>query len=150
MLFGIISLSLSLDKAFADQVQRRIEEETRQTLQATESQVYTPSPEPVIDYGGWQNIRYIEFHDDDKDSSTPDSVDYMTWFDTRLWLRATLKPALNAEDAPQREYALYLRLKNWYTISAPKETAGGSDNDGPHLEYAYLSFQMQPAWLFRQ
>jgi hypothetical protein len=143
----LASLCLSTGKLFADQAQRRIEEETRQRLQATEAPVYTPSPEPVIDYGGWQNIRYIEFHDDDKDSSTADSVDYMTWFDTRLWLKATLKPALKAEDALQREYALYLRLKNWYTISAPKETAGGSDNDGPHLEYAYLSFQMQPAWL---
>jgi hypothetical protein len=136
----------SVKQALADQNQRRIEEETRQKLQSTEAPVYTPSPRPVIDYGGWQNIRYIDFHDDDKDSSTADSVDYMTWLDSRLWLKATLKPALTEEDAPQREYALYLRLKNWYIKSMPKETAGASDNDGPHLEYAYASLQIHPVW----
>lgn len=143
----LAGLCLSAGQVYADQNRRRIEEEARERLQATEAPVYTPSPVPVIDYGGWQNIRYIDYSDDDKDSSTTDSVDYMTWLDTRLWFKATLKPALKDEDAPEREYALYLRLKNWYTKSLPQATAGGTSNDGPHLEYAYLSFQIQPAWL---
>jgi hypothetical protein len=142
-----VVLCLSTGEALAGQTQRRIEEETRQGLRSTEAPVYTPSPQPVIDYGGWQNVRYIDFHDDDKDSRAADSVDYMTWLDTRFWLKATLKPALAEEDAPAREYAFYVRLKNWYTQDIPKETAGGSDNDGPHLDYAYVSLQIHPAWL---
>jgi hypothetical protein len=122
-----------------------IEEEARQSLKQTESKVSESEKRLVFDYGGWLNLRYIDYNEDDNDSSSPDIIDYTTLVDSRIWLKATLKPALNANY--ENQHSLYIRFKNLYADYRPKDTGGGSDNDGPHLDYAYLILDLRPSWL---
>lgn len=126
------------------EIKRRIEEETRASLAATEYSRGNPSDRFFLDYGGWISFRYIDYNDDDKDSSLPDEVDYTTWQDYRLWCKAILRPF---ETNREKELGFYLRLKDLYSNSRPKETAGGSDNDGPHIDYAYVTLKSASAQL---
>ena len=98
-----------------------------------------------LDYGVWMNARYINYHDDDNDSTHPDSTDNMYWLDTRLWFRAVLHPPLEA--VYKNKHSLYVRLKNLYSDTHPKYTGGGCDNDGPHIDYAYLNLDLRPLFL---
>ncbi|MGE5279826.1 MAG: alginate export family protein [Deltaproteobacteria bacterium] len=149
--------------AFADlgsETARRLEEEARAALASSEAAPAALS-RPVFDYGGWTQARYLDYRNDDKDASSPDPVDYALWLDTRLWFKAVFRPAVAVERAAsppgEREasppgeryrYSLYLRLKNLYTDSHPAATAGGSDNDGPHVDYAYAHADLAP-WRVR-
>ncbi|MFH1640397.1 MAG: alginate export family protein [Candidatus Omnitrophota bacterium] len=129
----------------AASIERRLEEETREALEATQEPAETTGHNLAFDYGVWLNFRYINYHDDDKDSSLPDTVDFTRWLDSRLWFKLIIQPAL--DDPLQKGFSFYLRLKNIYSESRPKETAGGSDNDGTHLEYAYATLELPRAWI---
>ena len=129
----------------ATETQRRIEEEARQELEQTELEVAKDKRGLVFDYGGWFNVRYLDYDEDDNDSSTPDTIDYTSFVDLRFWLKATFKPPLEA--TYENEHSLYFRLKDLYLESRPVHTAGGCDHDGPDLDYAYLILDLRPAWL---
>jgi len=126
--------------SLAGETQRRLEEETRRALEPTEP-VDAAAFCPIIDYGGWSQVRYINYHDDDRDASAVDTVDDIMWVDTRLWIKTVLRPDAATD---RYRYSLYLRLKNLYSNSQPKATAGGSDNDGPHVDYAYAHVDLGP------
>ena len=88
------------------------------------------------------NFRYIDFNDDDNDSSAPDTIDYMYFMDSRLWFKAILKP--DSADHFGREHSLYVRVKDLVIDRHPTDTAGGSDHEGPLLDYAYLILELRP------
>ncbi len=138
-------LCVAAASSSADETRRRIEEETRRALEPTEAVASAAASKPIIDYGGWSQFRYINYHDDDKDASTTDTVDDVMWVDTRLWMKAVFRPDAATD---RYRYSLYLRLKNLYSESQPKATAGGSDNDGPHVDYAYAHVDLEP-WRVR-
>jgi len=129
----------------ATETQRRIEEEARKELEPTELKTSEDKRGLVFDYGGWINLRYLDYDEDDNHSLTPDTIDYTSFVDLRFWLKATLKPPLEA--TYENEHSLYLRLKDLYLESRPVTTAGGCDHDGPDLDYAYLIFDLRPSWL---
>jgi hypothetical protein len=151
ILFGwgcvlMLLLLILIPKAMsATETQRRIEEEIRQELEQTELEVSEGKRGLVFDYGGWFNVRYLDYDEDDNDSSTPDTIDYTSFVDLRFWLKATLRPPLEA--SYENEHSLYLRLKDLYSENRPVHTAGGCDHDGPELDYAYLILDLRPYWL---
>jgi hypothetical protein len=131
--------------AQAKRPERRFEEENRQALKPTEAPKPEDRPGLTLDYGGWENFRYITYHDEDNNSSAEDLIKSSWWVDSRLWLKATLKPAMNA--SYENEHYLYLRAKDLMIDNRPKDTAGGWDHDGAHMEYAYVSLDGRPFWL---
>lgn len=143
--FYVLLLScLSAAPAAPSETSReRLEQDARDTLRSTEASTPLARAQKLFfDYGGWLNFRYIDYHNDDKDSSTADEINHSFWQDSRLWAKLIYDPDPPASQGPV--YSFYVRFKNLYTDSRPKETAGGSDNDGPHIDYAYGTFDLRP------
>lgn len=127
------------------EAQRRIEEEKRKALEETELKILKGENRLIYEYGGWINYRYDEYNNDDNDSSITDTLDYEQSLDTRLWLKATLKPPAGASSI--NEHSIYIRVKDLVIQRRPDDTGGGSDHDGPHLDYAYAVLDFRPWWM---
>lgn len=127
--------------ALADETARRIEEETREKLRATESAKPQSQYRWGLDYGGWVNFLFIDYDDDDNNAALEDTTDYATYLDVRPWIKITFT------EIGQRQHALYVRMKDLRSNLSPKETAGGSDHDGPHLDYGYCLLDFSPLWI---
>ncbi|MFH1782474.1 MAG: alginate export family protein [Candidatus Omnitrophota bacterium] len=127
-------------EAFGAEGSRRIEEEKRSALEETETKVLEKEKRFIFDYGGWINHRFDNYHNDDNDSLTDDAINHTNSFDSRLWLKAILRSPL--DNGIQKEHSLYIRLKDYYIHRYPDD----NDRDGPHLDYAYLTLDLQPLW----
>ena len=141
----LLLLFLVTGTALPGETERRIEEEARVSLEQTELKTLEGKERLGFDYGGWLNFRYVDYKEDDNDSSAIDEFDCTSLIDSRIWLKATLKPPLDA--SYENEHFFYLRVKDLYSESRPDETAGGGDHDGPHLDYAYLTLDAHPLWM---
>jgi hypothetical protein len=119
--------------------ERRIEEEKRTTLRQTELKALEGQRKLLFDYGGWINLIYINYHNDDNNSSVADLIDDSLSLDVRLWTKATYRPSLG------KEHSIYLRLKNEYLRRWSYDPA--KDNDGPHLDMGYLTLDFNPLWI---
>lgn len=124
--------------------QFRIESEKWKALEKTELKILEGEGRLVVDYGGWINVRYDDYDDDDNDTSTEDSLDYTSSLDIRLWMKSTLKPPPTA--FYENEHSFYIRLKDLYIDRQSEDQSGGYDHDGPHLDYAYLTLDFRPFW----
>lgn len=134
------------ETAQASQRERRVEQEKRESLGHTESSDLTTDSKFVFDYGGWLDFRYDDYDQEDNDSSAADTYDYDLSLDLRLWLRVAL--AMKSDGSSQKKHSFYFRLKNLYYIDRkPDSTAGGADNDGPHVDYAFMTLDFRPYWL---
>jgi hypothetical protein len=142
--FIIVLFFLTSAFAQSGQERRRIEEDARLSLLDTEYGSSNLSDRFLLDYGGWVNVRYSEYGNSDKDKETSDET-YSVWQDSRLWAKLTFKPPQNA--SYDNTHSFYVRVKNLYTNDRPEDTEGGADNDGPHLEYAYATLDLHPAWI---
>lgn len=145
VLCSAASVFLRPQETFGQQEQRRIEEEARRELASTEAYAEENNRQWLLDYGAWLNYRYIKYSNDDNDSSAEDLLKKRHWIDSRLWMKLALKPGLKTPF--ENEHYLYLRVKDLMIDDRPKETAGGWDHDGPHLEYVYVNFDMRPLWI---
>jgi len=123
----------------------RIEEQKRIKLQAIEQKILEAEKRFVLDYGGWIDIRFDNYNEDDNDSSLTDTLDATTSFDQRFWMKLTLKPEVGA--AHQNQHSVYLRFKNIATITAPEDVNQTYDNAGPHLDQGYMVLDMRPWWM---
>lgn len=141
----IFLLFFTQTTVWAVENERRIEEEKREVLQQTELKIPEGEERLVFDYGGWLNFRFDDYHDDDNDSLARDTYDYDVSVDFRIWLKTILRPPVDA--SYENEHSLYVRLKDLHIQRRPDDTAGGSDHDGPHLDYAYLTLDIRPWWL---
>jgi hypothetical protein len=146
-IFGAIAIALAFFSPAQAQENnaRRFEEEARESLQHTEHGQAAGSDRVLLEYGGWVNVRYTDYNNVDKDRSTSDDVNYETWLDSRLWAKITLQPPDGA--SYENTHSFYIRVKNLYTDNRPPDTAGGRDNDGPHLDYAYATIDLRPVWV---
>ncbi len=132
LFFGFLSL------VFADETSRRIQEEAREKLLSTETSNTLSQYPWGFDYGGWVNFLFIDYKDDDNNAALADTIDYVTYWDLRPWIKVTFT------ESDQRQHTLYARIKNLHSSSRPKETAEGRDHDGPHLDYGYFSLDFTP------
>jgi hypothetical protein len=131
---------LWLDCSFASTLQeRRIAEETRAALRQTELKALEGQRKFLFDYGGWINLIYINYHNDDNDSSVADLIDESLSLDVRLWAKLIYRPSW------EKEHSIYLRLKNEYLRRWSYDPA--KDNDGPHLDMGYLTLDFKPLWI---
>jgi len=141
----IISLSffwMDVSPAEAVETQRRIEEKKRKSLDNLTATFKKTYRRLTFEYGGWINYRYIDFDDDDNDSSTADSFDDTYSVDGRVWMKAALKPPQGASYT--NEHLLYIRLKDLYVERNGDTSVEPSDHDGLHLDYGYFIFDFKP------
>jgi hypothetical protein len=139
-----VILLLGQVRAFGVEMERRIEEEKRSALQETELGVLKTKSRLVFDYGFWLNYRYDDYHDDDNDKETRDLLTYSNSLDSRFWVKLVLKPPLDTEY--KNEHSVYVRIKDLRIQRKPDDTGGGTDHDGPHLDYGYLTLDFRPWW----
>ena len=121
---------------------RQIEEEKRKKLEQAESKILAQEDQLIFEWGGWSDIRYDEYNEDDKDASLKDTFAATTSFDTRFWIQAVLKPAV--DDPAPRQHSVYLRIKNILTITSPEDVNETYDNAGPHLDQGYAVIDLRP------
>jgi hypothetical protein len=143
IIFNIFICFAFLQLAEAANQSRRLEEDARSKLEDTQYRDSAQARRLLLDYGGWMNFRYTDYKDDDNNSSIDDEVNYRFWWDSRFWFKLLLNPMNDPDSSPQ--HSLYVRVKNLYSIGKPDQTAGGCDNEGPSLDYAYLNLDFYPA-----
>ncbi|MFC1708497.1 alginate export family protein [Candidatus Omnitrophota bacterium] len=139
-----VILLLGRVRVFAAENERRIEEEKRVALEETELGILKGESRLLFDYGFWLNYRYDDYHDDDNDKETKDLLSYSNSIDSRFWMKLVLKPPVGA--AHENEHSVYVRIKDLRIQRKPDDTGGGTDHDGPHLDYGYLTFDLRPWW----
>ena len=122
--------------------ERRVEEESRMSADAAVPKLSQEYQRWLLEYGGWFNFRFTEFKNDDNDNSLTDSFDSSFSMDSRAWIKATLKPAPEAEH--DRRHSFYLRLKNLYIERYGDSSVERYDNDGPHVDYAFAVLDFTP------
>ncbi|HBR15905.1 MAG TPA: hypothetical protein DD723_10285 [Candidatus Omnitrophica bacterium] len=118
------------------------EEEKRKTLEAAPSHILAEKKNVRFDYGAWVNFLTIDYTNNDNNAEDMDSLDELYEVDTRLWFKTTIKPAPEALN--DDEHMLYVRFKDLNSHLLPRDTAGGYDHDGPHLDYAYWTSKRFP------
>lgn len=138
-LLGVLFFPLYL---CAEEGSRRRDEDVRNYLASTEHGILEGAGRLLVDYGALLTARYDEYHDSDNDRSLRDVNDFTESLDTRVWMRAVLKPPLDADY--ENEHSLYVRVKDLLVQRRPDDAAGGSDHDGPHVDYAYLTCDFRP------
>jgi hypothetical protein len=121
---------------------RRIEEEKRKKLDTAESKILAEENRVLLEWGGWTDIRYDQYDEDDNDTSTEDTLAATSSFDTRIWVQTVFKPAV--DDPDPRQHSIYIRLKNIYTITSPEDVNDAYDNAGPHLDQGYAVLDFSP------
>lgn len=122
--------------------ERRIEEKTRLALRPTEQQILEGESRFTFDYGIWMSHLFTNFTNDDNDDAADDATSATFAIDTRLWMRATLRPPTDSSST--NEHSIYLRFKDPLTWREPSDSNGSFDQDGPHLDYAFLTLDLQP------
>jgi len=125
--------------------ERHIEEQARMALKPTETAILEGEERLVFDYGVWVNYLYTDFHDDDNDASTEDVTDSTFSIDPRFWLRASLRPP--ADGTSENEHSVYFRYKDLLTWRDPTDSNGHFDQDGPHVDYLFLTLDFRPYWI---
>lgn len=141
----LLAALFPLPAAAQTPAERRVEEKARAALDPAELALLKREGRLVFDYGIWINHLYSDFSDDDNDAELKDSTNQTYAMDQRVWLRATLRPP--AGGGYENEHSLYIRLKERLTWREPADANGRFDDNGPHLDYGFLTLDARPAWL---
>lgn len=143
MVAGAVLLGWSsLVGAQSPEGERRIEEKARLALRPTEQEILEGESRFAFDYGIWMNHLFINFINDDNNDAVDDLTSATFAIDTRLWIRATMRPS--ADSGATNEHSIYLRFKDPLTWREPSDSNGSFDQDGPHVDYAFLTLDFQP------
>ncbi len=65
---------------------RRIQEEKRKRLDAVESKILSEEGRLLLEWGGWIDMRYDQYNEDDNNASLKDTLAATSSLDTRLWI----------------------------------------------------------------
>jgi hypothetical protein len=143
LLFLVFFFALANDVSGQNPEQlRRIEEEKREKLEAAEIKVLAEEGRLLFEWGGWIDMRYDQYDEDDNNASVKDTLAATSSLDTRFWIQAILKPAI--DDPNPHQHSIYLRLKNIATITSPEDVNVTYDNAGPHLDQGYGVIDLRP------
>lgn len=112
-------------------------------LEPKEEAILAKTKKLLLDYGGWVDVTYTEYHDDDNSRQEKDIFDADLSVDARAWVKATLRPRLGGEYI--HEHSLYARFRNFYISRWPNEEqpAVQDDNDGPHVDLLYADLDLR-------
>jgi len=121
---------------------RRIEEEKRKKLNVAENKILAEEGRLLLEWGGWIDMRYDQYNEDDNNASLKDTFAATSSLDTRFWIQARLKPAV--DDPNPHQHSVYLRVKNIATITSPEDVNETYDNAGPHLDQGYAVLDYRP------
>lgn len=121
---------------------RRVEEDKREKLQSAESKILAEEDRFLFEWGGWIDMRYDQYNEDDNDASVKDTLSATSSIDTRFWIQAVLKPP--PDDPDPHYHSLYVRVKNIATITSPEDVNVTYDNEGPLLDQGYIVLDYQP------
>lgn len=145
LILWFLSCGVSTGYAQNAQQERRVAEEKRTSLDRLAAKYQTAVQRWVLEYGGWMNFRYTDFHNDDNNADVEDSLKASFDTDVRIWLKATLKPPVGADY--DNEQVFYFRIKDLYTQEYGDSSLENFDNNGPHLDYAYGVLDFSPWWI---
>ncbi len=139
----LLMVCLGASAVYAAEESRRVEEQARQALDPKTLAIFEGERRVAFDYGIWINHLSTDYVNDDNDRSAPDATDATYSLDQRVWFRFTMRPDRDPESVV-REHSLYLRLKDRHTWSDPSTVNGHHDEDGPHLDYLFVSLDQRP------
>ena len=144
LVLGLFLLLEAVGKAGAQPAdeERRVEEKARETLEPTEVAILKEGGRLVFDYGFWVNYLFSDFKNDDNNGTVKDTTNATHALDPRFWIRAVLRPS--PEGPSRNEHSLYLRVKDKLTWRDPGDSNGTFDDNGPHVDYLFLSLDFNP------
>jgi len=136
LVFSVLAVAFPYNTYGQDLEQlRRIQEEKRKKLDVAEGKILSQEGRLLLEWGGWIDMRYDQYNEDDNDASLKDTLSATSSLDTRFWIQAILMPEL--DDPDPHQHSLYLRFKNIATITSPEDVNLTYDNAGPHLDQGY-------------
>lgn len=151
---GIATAGMFSLRAYGQETsQRFVQERLTENLEFRQKQRYFEEAFPVkkavtakaqkllLSYGGWVDVSYTDFHDDDNSDTEKDIFDADLSVDTRVWAKAVLRTDLEDDYLP--EFSIYTRFSNFYISRWPNEEQPlvEDDNDGPHTDLLYLNLE---------
>jgi len=103
----------------------------------------------LFSFGGWADLDYIEYHDDDNNDGEKDIFDADLLVDTRLWVKGTVRHGLWGNSNINFEHTVFAQLRNLYISRWPNEEQplARDDNDGPHMDLLYIDLDLHKAAL---
>lgn len=118
--------------------------ERYQSIKPREQAIIAESRKWLLSGGGWVDVIYTEFHNDDNSQAVEDVFDADLSVDTRLWTELTLRPSLDGDYI--YEHTVYAKFRNLYISRWPNDNGvAKDDNDGPHTEMLYLDLDLKHA-----
>jgi len=118
---------------------RKLEKYVR--LRPEEEAILAKTKKLLWDAGGWIDVGYTEFRNDDNDRNAKDTFDADLSVDSNVWIEVIYRPNLEADYV--REHTAYIQFNNFYISRWPD---GGEiaidDNDGPHVDSLYIDLDL--------
>jgi hypothetical protein len=124
------------------QTGRTIEEQKRRELTSTEKSTIKTGKNFYYDYGGWLDVRYSRYIDNDNNNESPDLLRDSFERDLRLWAKGVYRH-FDSKGRP-REHGFYLRLKDLYYTDYPETGPGDYDHEGPAIDLGYVNLDLNP------
>lgn len=135
-------------KKLTENIQQR-ERERYLEAPAKEGAIVAKEKNYLLSFGGFQDLDYIENHNDDNNAEEKDVFDADLLVDSRIWVKGILRHSLGENKVHRFEHTLFTQFRNLYIARWPnkKQLLEGSDNDGPHVDLLYLDLDLQLATL---
>ncbi|MFH1800084.1 MAG: alginate export family protein [Candidatus Omnitrophota bacterium] len=101
-----------------------------------EGAVIAKADKYLLSFGGWADVDYIDFGNDDNNREEKDVFDADLMVDTRLWVKGVWRMDLGKREY---EHTVFAQFRNLYTERWPSEGQPlvQDDNDGPHVDLLY-------------
>ncbi|MDP7422680.1 MAG: alginate export family protein [bacterium] len=121
------------EQTILDRELRFEDERVIEILEDTEWRIPPAVPGIQYDWGGWLSTNFYRFDEFDRTAAQADSIEGAFTWDLRFWTKVFF----------MERHSFYFRFKNQF---ASTDWGGGfsgrekTDNDGPHVDLAYFSF----------
>ena len=96
----------------------------------------------LLSFGGWADVDYIEYYNDDNDRHTKDIIDTDLLVDTRAWVKGVWR--MNLGGKRDLEHSVFFQMKNLYLArwGDREYSFVKNDNDGPHVDLLYADIDL--------
>ena len=146
-----VSTEIQAQETSARFIQERLVENQRQRelekymkLRPEEKAVLVEAKKLLLDFGGWADLLYTEFHNDDNSRREKDIFDANLSVDTNLWFQAKWRPRLGGDYV--YEHSIFVQFSNFYIARWPNDNpAVLDDNDGPHVDLLFGELDLRYA-----
>lgn len=102
----------------------------------------------LLDFGGYADFDYIDYHNDDNNREVRDVYDAEILVDSRIWVKGIVRHQLGEKNPHHFEHVVFAQFRDLYMSSWPKEElllGHRDDNVGPRVDLLYLDLDLQYA-----